>query len=121
MAAVGSAMVERMGSGGNAAVACRQQRGGSVSSAVAVVAGRRQCSGSNDTGITPAATGLVAVVAVLQHCGISFKKSATFMASDQEPSGGHAWHVLSFSHVRHLSLACWQGDSIVLQQVFIVK
>ncbi len=100
MAAAGSATVERVGGGGNAVAARRRQRGGSVGSVAAVGAGQWQRNGSGG-GSMPAAAGLAAVMAFLWHCGVSFKKSATFMASDQESSGGHARHVCPFSDARN--------------------
>jgi hypothetical protein len=116
MSSAGSVMVERVGGRGNAAAARWWQRGAAV-----VGAGQRQCGGGVGGGSVPAASGLVAVVAVLWHCGVSFKNSATFMASDQKPSGGHAQHVTPLSDARLLSLACWEANSMVLQQVLIVQ
>jgi MYXO-CTERM domain-containing protein len=92
-----------------------------VGDSAAAVAGRRQCKGDGGGGSTPAAAGLAAAVAVWWHRRVSFKNSATFMASDQEPSGEHAQHVQPVSDVQHNSLAYWEANSIVLQQILIVK
>jgi hypothetical protein len=81
----------------------RRQRLGDSAAAVSAAWRRwgQGGGGGGGGGSTPAAAGLVAAVAVSRHCSVSFENSATFMASDQEPSGGHARHVRPFSDARN--------------------